>query len=75
MNTLDPSLNKTRYDYFVELLYNCTEIVVYNIESQGFGKDRMFGGNKFDKFADGTPLEFTVLDRVKPKLNNYNFYE
>ena len=74
-NLFDPTLSKDKYDHYVELLFNCTELVLYNIETQGFGKDRMFGGNKFEKFPDGTPIEYTILDKIKPKLNNYNYME
>ena len=75
VNLFDPTLTKDRYNHYVELLYNCTDLVLYNIETQGFGKDRMFGGDKFEKFPDGTPIEYTILDKIKPKLNNYNYLE
>ena len=54
----------TRYKYFVDLLYNCSDIIVYNYESHGFGKSRLFGGKFLDYFPDETPVEYTMLDKI-----------
>ena len=75
VNEFDPTLNETRYAYFVDLLYNCTEIIIYNFESHGFGENKLFGGNNLEYFPDKTKVEFTILDKIKPKLNNYKYYE
>ena len=74
-NIFDPLLNQSSYDFYVNLLHNCTEIVVYNYETNGFGKERMFGGKTLEYFSDEIELRYSLLDKKKPKLNSYNYYE
>ena len=63
------------YEYYVNLLYNCSTLFVYNIETNGFGKEKYFGGDILSYFDENTPVEYSALEKVKPERNSHNFYE
>ena len=55
-NIFDPALNSSMYEYYVNLLYNCSTLFVYNIETNGFGKEKYFGGDILSYFDENTPV-------------------
>ena len=63
------------YEYYVNLLHNCSEVIVYNFETNGFGKQRMFGGKTLEFFDDNHELRYSLMDKQKPKINDYGYYE
>ena len=45
-NTYDyGETNKTIYDYYSNLLYNTSELALYNFRKTGFGTEELYGGN------------------------------
>ena len=67
--------DKTTYDYYVNLLVECSNIYVYNFKSKGFGTEVTFGGESEIEKKWGFKLNFTKTQYDNPKLNNYNYYE
>ena len=76
VNTYQPLKDFKQYNYYVNLIYNCTELVVQNIESNGFGNSKIIDGKNVD-YTDAHYNEnrYSFLKKVKPKINNYNYFE
>ena len=56
-------MNDTMYQYYSELIMNCTGTVIYNIDSKGYGNDKLIDGNTKIMIDDGKYLTYSLLEK------------